>query len=92
MTVLEADSLRGAVREVRLPLDIEIRGLTVRVRIDPLSRATVTTTSAEFWYGELRVTRGEVTGVGADIQVDRGSLAIRTAPRSGTVVTLAPQP
>jgi ABC-type amino acid transport substrate-binding protein len=92
MSVVEADTLRGVVQELPLPIDIELTGLTVRVRFDPMNRAIVTTTTAEFWYGDLRVTRGEVTGVGADIQVERGGLAIRTAARSGAVIPLAQQP
>ena len=55
-------------------------------------RATVTTTTAEFWYGNVAVTRGEVTGVGTDVPVERGALAIRTSARGGAVVPLSPQP
>ena len=92
VSYLEADTLRGVVQELDLPVDLEVPGLTVRVRIEPLNRALVTRTTAEFWYGSLFVTRGEVTGVGADIQVDRGALAMRTAPRGGSVTPLSPQP
>ena len=92
VTFVESDSLQGSVRELPLPVDVNVPGLTVRVRVEPLVRTTVTTTVAEFWYGALPVTRGEVTGVGAELQVERGNLAIRTSPRHGSVVPLGPQP
>ena len=92
VSFLESDSLRGVVRERPLPVDVNVPGLTVRVRVEPLIRTTVTTTVAEFWYGALPVTRGEVTGVGAELQVEQGNLVIRTSPRHGTIVPLATQP
>ena len=92
VTFVAADSLRGAVRELPLPVELDVRGLTVWVQVEPLNRAIVTTTVAEFWYGGLPVTRGEVTGVGAELQVEQGNLVIRTSPRHGAIVPLSTQP
>ena len=92
VTTFESDPVRGVVREHPLPVELQVPGLSVRVQVEPRNRATVTTTVAEFWYGGLPVTRGEVTGVGAELQVEQGNLVIRTSPRHGAIVPLATQP
>jgi predicted secreted hydrolase len=79
--VVAPDSILAPAREMPVPLDLDIPGRTIRVQVEALNRAQVTTTTAEYWYGRLLVTRGEVTGVGAEIQVHQGGVAICTTAR-----------
>ena len=72
------DSLRSVTREVSLPFSVAVSGDRLKVTIEPLGAAEVTTVRVEAQRDAKVLSEGTVTGRGAYVDVHGGSILLGT--------------
>ena len=77
------DSLRSVTREVSLPFSVAVSGDLLKVTIEPLAAAEVTTVRVEAQHDAKVLSEGTVTGRGAHVDVRGGSIILGTSSVPG---------